>query len=146
MPSPLMLVRFRHQSKSFWSMHMCLLAHERVMGDRIARNVKHFDTWCTYQGCETASWSDIPADLKQDIRAVFDVTGKLPFAWVDKVSIVARCSPNLPCICKLEFFHKRLLEENVLTGLPQVPPKGLQRTKRRVFRGSFRVRLTTPLR
>jgi hypothetical protein len=52
---------------------------------RIARNIGNFETWSTYQGCDQVSYSDIPNDLKADVDQIFDVTGKMPISWTDKV-------------------------------------------------------------
>lgn len=60
------------------------------MGCRIARNIGNFEAWSTYQRCDQVSYSDVPKELKADISEVFDVTGKLPAAWIDKVSRIAK--------------------------------------------------------
>lgn len=52
---------------------------------RISRNIGNFETWSTYQGCEQVSYSDIPEDLGQDVTEVFDLSGRLPIAWTQKV-------------------------------------------------------------
>jgi len=52
----------------------------------IARNLGNFETWSTHQGCEQVSYNDIPDDAKADVEQVFDVTGRLPAAWVDNTS------------------------------------------------------------
>jgi len=52
----------------------------------IARNVKHFETWATHQNCEQISYTDLPADIRDDVHAVFDVVGRLPLSWTDKTS------------------------------------------------------------
>ncbi|KAF8078771.1 hypothetical protein FPV67DRAFT_1558000 [Lyophyllum atratum] len=53
---------------------------------RIARNLKHFETWSTHQCCEQVSYSDLPEDTRAGVHDVFDVTGRLPIAWIDKSS------------------------------------------------------------
>jgi hypothetical protein len=52
---------------------------------RIARNIGNFETWSTFQGCDQVSYSDVPKELKSDVDQVFDLVGKLPMAWTDKV-------------------------------------------------------------
>jgi len=52
----------------------------------IARNVGNFEVWSTHQCCEQVAYSDIPQDFKDDVTEVYDVTGRLPTAWVDKNS------------------------------------------------------------
>lgn len=56
-----------------------------LSASEIARNLKHFETWSTHQCCEQISYSDLPEDAKADAQEVFDVTGRLPIAWIDKL-------------------------------------------------------------
>ncbi|OCH96056.1 hypothetical protein OBBRIDRAFT_359785 [Obba rivulosa] len=50
----------------------------------IARNVKNFETWSTYQHCEEAAYKDMPDELEPDIKKVFNVHRKLPAEWMDQ--------------------------------------------------------------
>lgn len=52
---------------------------------RVARNLKLFETWSTFQGCEQVAFSDLPSELKADVTEVFDVDRRLPLSWVDEV-------------------------------------------------------------
>jgi len=52
---------------------------------RIARNIGNFETWSNFQGCDQVVYSDVPKELKADVDYVFDLTGKFPLAWTDKV-------------------------------------------------------------
>jgi len=56
----------------------------------IARNVKNFETWSTYQACEEVAFSDVPEELRADIIRVFETDGFLPASWVDKSSKIYR--------------------------------------------------------
>ncbi|KAI0041795.1 hypothetical protein FA95DRAFT_1500992 [Auriscalpium vulgare] len=60
--------------------------------DRIARNAKHFETWCSYQRSEQVDFSDIPNDLKEDVDCVFATNGRLPASWTD--TRLKRCFPE----------------------------------------------------
>jgi len=62
------------------------IARRPPSASEIARNIRNFETWSTYQGCEQVSYSDLPAEIKPDVTKVFDVTGRLPTAWADKAS------------------------------------------------------------
>ena len=53
---------------------------------RIARNVKFFETWCSYNGCEQVAFSDLPNNFKDDASIVFNFKGKLPEKLIDKAS------------------------------------------------------------
>lgn len=48
----------------------------------ISRNVKHFETWSLYQGCEQVCINDLPAHLKEDVDRVMDVTARIPRSWI----------------------------------------------------------------
>jgi hypothetical protein len=63
----------------------CNPAFLLIRNYRIARNIGHFETWSTHQCCEQVSYSDLPEEIKADVAQVFDVTGRLPAAWADKV-------------------------------------------------------------
>jgi len=53
----------------------------------IARNLKNFEIWATHQNCEQVSYSDVPADIKDDVEKVFALsTPRLPASWVDSTS------------------------------------------------------------
>ncbi|KAJ7492771.1 hypothetical protein FB451DRAFT_1219524 [Mycena latifolia] len=53
----------------------------------IARNLKNFEVWATHQNCEQVSYSDIPADIEDEVAKVFDFsTPRLPASWVDPTS------------------------------------------------------------
>jgi hypothetical protein len=65
--------------------------------NRIARNVAHFETWSTHQGCEQVSYSDLPDELMADVTQVFDTTGRLPKSWVDKVCFSCLVCTNAKC-------------------------------------------------
>ena len=54
---------------------------------RIAKNAKNFDTWCSYQRCEDVAFSDLPSQFTEYVDSVFDIRGRLPAEWVDKVWI-----------------------------------------------------------
>lgn len=56
-----------------------------LISPRIARNVKFFETWCSYNGCEQVAFSDLSNGFKNDANIVFDLKGKLPESLVDKV-------------------------------------------------------------
>lgn len=43
------------------------------------------ETWSTYQACEQVCYSDIPKNIDVDVHKVFDVSGRLPLEWTDKV-------------------------------------------------------------
>ena len=45
----------------------------------------------THQACEQVSYADLPDEAKADVAEVFDVTGRLPLSWVDKVNISSKC-------------------------------------------------------
>ena len=62
-------------------------SEDTSLSNRVARNVKHFETWSLLQGCEQVDFSDLPTDLRTDVLKVFDVEGKLPYSWVDPVSL-----------------------------------------------------------
>ncbi|TFY76433.1 hypothetical protein EWM64_g7580 [Hericium alpestre] len=57
-----------------------------LSASEIARNVKNFDVWSTYQGCEQVEFSDMPDELRGHVDEVFKTMGMLPSAWVDKSS------------------------------------------------------------
>lgn len=59
---------------------------------QIARNVKSFETWATYQGCEEVSYQDIPEHLQKDVDKVFNLTSQLPRAWLDQRSRAYKCA------------------------------------------------------
>ncbi|KAI0319711.1 hypothetical protein OF83DRAFT_1221904, partial [Amylostereum chailletii] len=73
---------------------------------RIARNVKNFETWCTYQGCETVAFSDIPRELKKDVDEVFNTSGHLPVAWVDPSSTVSKAIAKTSSTEFMKFLRK----------------------------------------
>jgi len=56
-----------------------------LSASEIARNLTNFEIWATHQKCEQVSYSDIPADFKDDVEKVFDFSSKpkLPASWVD---------------------------------------------------------------
>ena len=54
---------------------------------RIARNVKFFETWCSYNGLEQVAFSDLSNAFRTDALSVFDVKGKLPETLVDRVCL-----------------------------------------------------------
>ncbi|KAA1467901.1 hypothetical protein DENSPDRAFT_847864 [Dentipellis sp. KUC8613] len=72
----------------------------------IARNAKNFETWSTFQGCEEVAFSDMPAELVEDVSQVFVTTGYLPFAWVDKTSKAYRRMKALSSPEYLSFIQK----------------------------------------
>src|ERR1700722_14293289 len=76
----------RTPSASEWviSTHACPCINKFHTG-RIARNITHFETWSSHQGCEQVSYSDLPEEAKADVTRVFDITARLPKAWIDKV-------------------------------------------------------------
>ncbi|KAF7320119.1 hypothetical protein MKEN_00796300 [Mycena kentingensis (nom. inval.)] len=57
-----------------------------LSASEIARNYKSFEIWQSLNNCEQVSFTDIPADFKPDVAAVFDFNSKIPHAWVDKKS------------------------------------------------------------
>jgi hypothetical protein len=57
----------------------------RSSSPRIARNVKHFETWSSCQACEQVAFSDLPLALKDEVMAVFDVERRLPISLVREV-------------------------------------------------------------
>jgi hypothetical protein len=58
--------------------------------------VQNYEIWSVNQGCEQVSYADLPENLKVDVAHVFDVRGRIPATWVNKVStqllITFRCS------------------------------------------------------
>lgn len=58
-----------------------------LSASEIARNVKNFETWATYQGCEQVAYSDVPKDLRDDVTKVFTVDGLLPASWASKLPL-----------------------------------------------------------
>ncbi|KIK70825.1 hypothetical protein GYMLUDRAFT_149538 [Collybiopsis luxurians FD-317 M1] len=52
----------------------------------IAKTAHKFELWCTYQNLERAAYEDIPESFKKDVEDVFDVSRRLPLAWVRKES------------------------------------------------------------
>lgn len=52
---------------------------------RVARNIKHFETWAIYQSCEQAAFSDLPEQLAADADHVFNVSARLPKSWIEEV-------------------------------------------------------------
>jgi hypothetical protein len=75
---------FRSLSASEYVLELCIV-FGLLICYRIARNIGNFETWSTFQGCDQVSYSDIPKELKSDVDQVFDLVGKLPIAWTDKV-------------------------------------------------------------
>lgn len=63
-------------------------ANRSISASEIARNVKTFETWSSYNGCEQVAFSDLPESIKADVFSVFDVKGKLPASLVTKTSSV----------------------------------------------------------
>ncbi|TFY70930.1 hypothetical protein EVG20_g2077 [Dentipellis fragilis] len=72
----------------------------------IARNAKNFETWSSFQGCEEVAFSDMPAELVEDVSQVFVTTGYLPYAWVDKTSKAYRRIKSLSSPEYLSFIQK----------------------------------------
>ncbi|KAL5495091.1 hypothetical protein ACEPAI_553 [Sanghuangporus weigelae] len=74
-------------------------ASRSISASEIARNVKTFETWSSYNGCEQVAFSDLPDSIKPDVISVFDVKGKLPQSLVTKTSStykrVEKLSPGL---------------------------------------------------
>ncbi|KAI3622803.1 hypothetical protein WG66_015155 [Moniliophthora roreri] len=65
----------------------------------IARNQHHFETWVSHQNLEEASWeTDIPDDLKADVRGILDTKGKIPLTWIQQ-------DLALPRLATQEFVH-----------------------------------------
>lgn len=52
---------------------------------RVARNIKHFETWATHQGCEQVALSDLPEELGEDVAFVFNLSARIPSEWIDTV-------------------------------------------------------------
>jgi len=75
-----------------------------LSASEVARNLKQFDAWSSFQGCEEVAFSDIPVDLKADVQSVFNVKGKIPASWVDKsskcYSRLKKVSPQLAELLK----------------------------------------------
>ncbi|KAI5124086.1 hypothetical protein M0805_000901 [Coniferiporia weirii] len=61
-------------------------ATRSISASEIARNVRYFETWSSFHGCEQVDFSDLPDALRKDVFSVFDVTDKLPKSLVDKSS------------------------------------------------------------
>ncbi|KAJ6574956.1 hypothetical protein B0H19DRAFT_1208496 [Mycena capillaripes] len=77
----------------------------------IARNLKNYEIWATHQNCEQVSYSDIPADIKDDVEKLFDYSLRLPASWVEPAS------PDFKSLSKLateEFmdFLKEIHDQN----------------------------------
>lgn len=68
----------------------------------ISRNVKSFETWATYQGCEEVAFDDIPKAFKAEVKDVFDVNAQLPREWLDKKS---NAYSGIESILPLEFIQ-----------------------------------------
>ncbi|KAF9822089.1 hypothetical protein IEO21_00083 [Rhodonia placenta] len=58
-----------------------------------SENVKSFETWATYQGCEEVAFDDIPKAFKAEVKDVFDVNAQLPREWLDKA--IGKATPEL---------------------------------------------------
>ncbi|KAJ7900186.1 hypothetical protein B0H14DRAFT_2672638 [Mycena olivaceomarginata] len=56
-----------------------------LSASEIAKNLTNFEIWSSYNKCEQVSYSDIPADFRDDVEKVFDCSSKpkLPASWVD---------------------------------------------------------------
>lgn len=52
---------------------------------RIARNIKYFETWCSYNGLEQVAFSDLSSHYRTDAALVFDLKGKIPEMLIDGV-------------------------------------------------------------
>jgi len=79
-----------------------------LSASEIARNPKYFDTWSTYQGCESVAFSDLPTEFHDSVDQIFDLTGMLPRAWVDPMSsyqakLAESCSPEFIHFLKLSY-------------------------------------------
>ena len=88
---------------------------------RIARNVKNFETWATYQGCEQVAYSDVPNDLRDDVTKVFTVDGLLPASWASKV-----ISTSLPVVLPLMGACRTAASAWRIGGILQIPQEGPQ--------------------
>ncbi|KAF8578742.1 hypothetical protein K439DRAFT_1416924 [Ramaria rubella] len=63
----------------------CIYAH--FLGcHRVARNIKHFETWALHQGCEQVAFSDLPDELAIDAATVFNLTARMPMIWIEEQS------------------------------------------------------------
>lgn len=90
---------------------------------RIARNVKNFETWATYQGCEQVAYSDVPKDLRDDVTKVFTVDGFLPASWASKVTPPA---DSLPVVLSLTGACRTAASAWRIGGISQIPQEGPQ--------------------
>jgi len=57
-----------------------------LSASEIAKNAKHFETWCSFQRCEDVAFSDLPSQFIEHVDSVFNTRGRLPAEWVDKSS------------------------------------------------------------
>ncbi|KLO15054.1 hypothetical protein SCHPADRAFT_902769 [Schizopora paradoxa] len=72
-----------------------------LSASEVARNIKHFDAWSLFHGCEEVAFSDVPFELEDDVQFVFDAKGKLPASWVDRSS---------KCYSRIKKLQPQLLE------------------------------------
>ncbi|KAI0375424.1 hypothetical protein BV20DRAFT_1073454 [Pilatotrama ljubarskyi] len=75
-----------------------------LSASQIAKDAGTFEIWSARQGCEEVDLTaDLPADLKVHTDEVFNLTGRLPQAWIDQRSKTHRRLPRLADPDFLEF-------------------------------------------
>ncbi|KAF8528309.1 hypothetical protein JB92DRAFT_2864577 [Gautieria morchelliformis] len=82
------------------SVEPATVASSRLMSaSEVARNIRHFETWASHQGCEQVAFSDLPEDLAADAEYVFNVSERIPTSWVEEESAFSQqikaLSPSL---------------------------------------------------
>ncbi|TDL28118.1 hypothetical protein BD410DRAFT_761511 [Rickenella mellea] len=74
-------------------------SNRTVSASEVARSLRLFETWSTFQSCEQVAYSDIPSELQLDVSKVFEFDGQLPLSWVKGSSEILQCliehSPDL---------------------------------------------------
>ncbi|KAF9270045.1 hypothetical protein L218DRAFT_849619 [Marasmius fiardii PR-910] len=60
----------------------------------IAKNIKHFETWSTHQNLEQAEFNDLPEELLEDVKSVFNTSAIIPLSWI-KEWLLSCSSPEL---------------------------------------------------
>ncbi|KAJ7596876.1 hypothetical protein C8J56DRAFT_882521 [Mycena floridula] len=68
-----------------------------LSASEIARSLKLFETWSSYEKLETVTYSSIPTELAGAVRRVYDLKEKIPLEWIDKdaseYTLLSRIAP-----------------------------------------------------
>ncbi|KAI0361163.1 hypothetical protein OH77DRAFT_1391015 [Trametes cingulata] len=60
-----------------------------LSASQIAKDAGTFEIWSARQGCEEVDLTeDFPAELEVHVDEVFNLVGRLPFAWVDEANTI----------------------------------------------------------